>query len=192
MGYQLATAFAAVMVAAGRLADIFGRRRLLLIGIAVFIVASSLCGLAQAGWWLIAVQGIGAGVFLTALLSIVSSAFPPDEQSKGIGVWAGVIGIGIAVGPFVGGFLTEVASWRWFFFVNIPIALLAVFLTLRVVRESRDETTGRHVDLFRRHHPREPYTRYRTELTSRAACGRSGAAPGIRNCTGLACNSSLR
>jgi MFS family permease len=142
-------AFAAVMVAAGRLADIFGRRRLLLIGIGVFIVASSLCGLAQAGWWLIAaraVQGVGAGVFLTASLSIVSSAFPPDEQSKGIGVWAGVIGI--AVGPFVGGFLTEVASWRWFFFVNIPKALLAVFLTLMVMRESRDETTGRHVDFF--------------------------------------------
>ena len=144
-------AFAVVMVAAGRLADIFGRRLLLLIGIAVFIVASSLCGLAQADWWLIAAraaQGLGAGVFLTASLSIVSNAFPSDEQSKGIGVWAGVIGIGIAVGPFVGGFLTEVASWRWFFFVNIPIALLSVFLTLRVVRESRDETAGRHVDLF--------------------------------------------
>lgn len=143
--------FAVVMVAAGRLADIFGRRRLLLIGIALFIVASSLCGLAQADWWLIAaraMQGVGAGVFLTASLSIVSSAFPPDEQSKGIGVWAGVIGIGIAVGPFVGGILTEVASSRWFFFVNIPIALLAVFLTLRVVRESRDETAGRYVDLF--------------------------------------------
>jgi MFS family permease len=123
----------------------------LLIGIAIFIVASSLCGLAQADWWIIAaraVQGTGAGVFLTASLSMVSDAFPPEEQSKGIGVWAGVIGIGIAVGPFVGGFLTEVASWRWFFFVNIPIALLAVFLTLRVVRESRDETAGRHVDLF--------------------------------------------
>jgi len=144
-------AFAVVMVAAGRLADIFGRRRLLLIGTALFIVASSLCGLARADWWLLAaraVQGVGAGVFLTASLSIVSSAFPPDEQSKGIGVWAGVIGIGIAVGPFVGGILTEVASWRWFFFVNIPIALLAVFLTLRVVRESRDETAGRYVDLF--------------------------------------------
>jgi EmrB/QacA subfamily drug resistance transporter len=144
-------ALAVVMVAAGRLADIFGRRRLLLIGIALFIVASSLCGLAQTDWWLIAaraVQGVGAGVFLTTSLSIVSSAFPPDEQSKGIGVWAGVIDIGIAVGPFVGGILTEVASWRQFFFVNIPIALLAVFLTLRVVRESRDETAGRYVDLF--------------------------------------------
>src|ERR687886_15088 len=144
-------AFAVVMVAAGRLADIFGRRLLLLIGIAIFIVASSLCGLAQADWWIIAAraaQGLGAGVFLTASLSIVSGAFPPEEQSKGIGVWAGVIGIGIAVGPFIGGFLTEVASWRWFFFVNIPIALLSVFLTLRVVRESRDETAGRHVDFF--------------------------------------------
>src|SRR5919205_4487765 len=144
-------AFAVVMVAAGRLADIFGRRLLLLIGIAIFIVASSLCGLAQADWWIIAaraVQGLGAGVFLTASLSIVSNAFPPEERSRGIGIWAGIIGVGIAVGPLIGGFLTEVASWRWFFFVNIPIALLAVLLTLMVVPESRDETARRHVDLI--------------------------------------------
>src|ERR687885_2343998 len=143
-------AFAVVMVAAGRFADIFGRRRLL-IGITIFIVASFLCGLAQADWWLIAaraVQGLGAGVFLTASLSIVSNAFPPEERSRGIGVWAGIIGVGIAVGPLVGGFLTEVASWHWFFFVNIPIAMLAIFLTLRVVPESRDETARRHVDLI--------------------------------------------
>ena len=133
------------MVAAGRLADIFGRRKVLLISIILFVVASAFCGLAQADWWLIAaraVQGIGAGVFLTASLSIVSNAFPPEERSKGIGIWAGIIGVGIAVGPLVGGFLTEVASWRWFFFVNIPIALLAIFLTLRAVPESRDETAG--------------------------------------------------
>ena len=144
-------AFTVPMVAAGRLADIFGRRRVLLIGIIVFVVASALCGLAQADWWLIAaraVQGIGAGVFLTASLSIVSNAFPPEERSKGIGVWAGIIGVGIAAGPLIGGFLTEVASWRWFFFVNIPIALLAVFLTLRAVPESRDETARHHVDLL--------------------------------------------
>jgi EmrB/QacA subfamily drug resistance transporter len=144
-------AFTVPMVAAGRLADIFGRRKVLLIGIAVFVVASALCGLAQADWWLIAaraVQGLGAGVFLTASLSIVSNAFPPEERSGGIGVWAGIIGVGIAVGPLVGGFLTEVASWRWFFFVNIPIAMLAIFLSLRVVPESRDETARRHVDLI--------------------------------------------
>ena len=87
-------------------------------------------------------------MFLTASLSIVSNAFPPEERSRGIGIWAGIIGVGIAVGPLVGGFLTEVASWRWFFFVNIPIALLAIFLALRAVPESRDETAGRHVDLI--------------------------------------------
>ena len=146
-------AFTVPMVAAGRLADIFGRRKVLLIGIAVFVVASASCGLAQADWWLIAaraVQGIGAGVFLTASLSIVSNAFPPEERSKGIGIWAGIIGVGIAAGPLVGGFLTEVASWRWFFFVNIPIALLAIFLTLRAVPESRDETAGARITYSRR------------------------------------------
>lgn len=141
---------AALMVAAGRMADIFGRRRVLLIGTAVFVVASAACGLAQADWWLIAaraVQGVGASAFFAASLSIVSNAFPPEERSKGIGVWAGVGAVGLAIGPLVSGFLTEALSWRWFFFINVPIALLAVLLTVMAVRESRDETAGRHVDL---------------------------------------------
>ncbi|MGF1470910.1 MAG: MFS transporter [Rubrobacteraceae bacterium] len=143
-------AFAAPMVAVGRLADIFGRRRVLLIGIAVFASASALCGLAQTDWWLISarvVQGLGGAMLFAASLSIVSNTFPPAERSKGIGLWAGVNGVGTAVGPLVAGLLTSALSWRWFFYVNIPIALLTVFLILVVVRESRDESAGRHVDL---------------------------------------------
>ena len=143
-------ALAAPSVAAGRLADIFGRRRVLLIGTVVFIAGSAASGLAQADWWLIAarvVQGFGAVAFFAASLSIVSNAFPPDERSKGIGVWAGIGTVGLAIGPLIGGFLTQTLSWRWFFFVNIPVAVLAVILTLVAVRESKDESASRHVDL---------------------------------------------
>jgi EmrB/QacA subfamily drug resistance transporter len=144
-------AFAAPTVAAGRLADIFGRRKVLLIGTTVFVVGSAASGLAQADWWLIAarvVQGVGASAFFAASLSIVNNAFRPEERSKGIGVWASAGTMGLAVGPLVGGFLTEALSWRWFFFMNVPVGLLAIFLTVVAVRESRDETVGRHVDLL--------------------------------------------
>ena len=143
-------ALAAPSVAAGRLADIFGRRRVLLIGTVVFIAGSAASGLAQADWWLIAarvVQGFGAAAFFAASLSIVSNAFPPEERSKGIGVWAGIGTVGLAIGPLIGGFLTQTLSWRWFFFVNIPVAVLAIILTLVAVRESKDESASRHVDL---------------------------------------------
>jgi EmrB/QacA subfamily drug resistance transporter len=143
-------ALAAPSVAAGRLADIFGRRRVLLIGTVVFVAGSAGSGLAQADWWLIAarvVQGFGAAAFFAASLSIVSNAFPPEERSKGIGVWAGIGTVGLAIGPLVGGFLTQTLSWRWFFFVNIPVAVLAIILTLVAVRESKDESASRHVDL---------------------------------------------
>ena len=144
-------ALAAPSVAAGRLADIFGRRMVLLIGTTVFVVGSAGSGLAQTDWWLIAarvVQGFGAAAFFAASLSIVSNAFPPDQRSKGIGVWAGIGTVGLAIGPLIGGFLTQALSWRWFFFVNIPVAVLAIALTLAVVRESRDEGASSHVDLF--------------------------------------------
>src|SRR5215216_170005 len=93
-------ALAAPSVAAGRLADIFGRRKVLLIGTVVFIAGSAASGLAQADWWLIAarvVQGFGAAALFAASLSIVSNAFPPEERSKGIGVWAGIGTVGLVL-----------------------------------------------------------------------------------------------
>ena len=93
-------ALAAPSVAAVRLADIFGRRRMLLIGTTVFVVGSAASGLAQADWWLIAarvVQGFGAAALFAASLSIVSNAFPPEERSKGIGVWAGIGTVGLVL-----------------------------------------------------------------------------------------------
>ncbi|MCO8246531.1 MULTISPECIES: MFS transporter [unclassified Haladaptatus] len=142
-------AFAAPMVAFGRLSDIFGRRRVLLIGITIFIAASAFAGFSQSELWLVSarvVQGLGAAAFFAASLPIVSHAFPEKERGKGIALWAAISGLGLAAGPLVGGVLTQMVSWRWFFFFNVPLAAVAVILTLAAVRESRDETVGHHVD----------------------------------------------
>lgn len=143
-------AFAAPTVAFGRLADIFGRRRLVLIGAVVFVVGSALCGLAQADWQLIfarVVQGVGAAPLFAVSLSIVSNAFPPEQRSRGIGIWVGIGAFGNISGPLVAGLLAGALSWRWLFLVNIPIAVLAIFLIASAVRESRDETVGQNVDV---------------------------------------------
>ncbi len=138
-------AFAAPLLAVGRLGDIIGRRKVLLIGTVIFGVGSVLCGIAHTDWWLIgarALQGLGCSMFFANSLSIVSNAFPAEQRGVGIGVWSSVGTIGSAVGPLVGGILTEYLSWHWFFFVNIPIVVAAIVLTLFAVPESRDETAG--------------------------------------------------
>ena len=138
--------FAAPLLAVGRLGDIIGRRKTLLIGTAIFAFGSALCGAAESVSWLIAaraVQGLGASMFFANSLSIVSTAFPAEKRGVGIGAWSSTGTIGAAVGPLIGGLLTEYFSWRWFFLVNVPIALAAVALTLVAVPESRDPTVKR-------------------------------------------------
>src|SRR5437588_9487000 len=129
-GYLLA--FAAPIIAVGRLADIVGRRKVVLIGIGVFVTGSAACMAAQSPAFLIAarlVQGVGGGMIFATSLSIVSSAFPVDERAAAIGIWSGIGGVGSAIGPFVAGVLTQSASWRWFFFINIPIGAGVILLT---------------------------------------------------------------
>jgi EmrB/QacA subfamily drug resistance transporter len=141
--------FAVLLVTGGRLGDIFGRRRLFLFGVIVFGISSLLIGLAADDTMLVAfraVQGIGAAFMMPATLSLISNAFPPEQRGTAIGTWAGVSALALAIGPVVGGFLTQDVSWRAIFFINPPIAVAAVAVTLFATRESRDETVGRAVD----------------------------------------------
>ncbi len=142
--------FAVLLVTGGRLGDIFGRRRMFLFGVAVFGISSAAIGFAPTDTILVAfraVQGIGAAFMMPATLSIITQAFPPEQRGMAIGTWAGVSALALAIGPVVGGFLTQQVGWRAIFFINPPIALIATAVTLFAAHESRDETVGKRVDL---------------------------------------------
>jgi EmrB/QacA subfamily drug resistance transporter len=141
--------FAVLLVTGGRLGDIFGRRRMFLFGVVTFGASSAFIGLSQSEAWLVggrAIQGVGAAFMMPATLSIISNAFPPHERGKAIGTWAGVSALALAIGPVVGGFLVENVSWQSIFFLNLPVAAIAVVVTLFATHESRDETAPPSID----------------------------------------------
>jgi EmrB/QacA subfamily drug resistance transporter len=140
-GYALT--FAALMLIGGKLADAYGRRLMFVIGILVFTGASLWCGLADSGSMLIVariVQGAGAALMNPATLSIIAATFPPRERGMAIGIWAGVSALALAIGPLVGGLLTEHLSWHWIFFVNVPVGVIAIAASFLLITESKDET----------------------------------------------------
>jgi EmrB/QacA subfamily drug resistance transporter len=142
--------FAVLLVTGGRLGDIFGRRRMFLFGVVVFAASSAGIGFSPDDTWLVigrAIQGIGAAFMMPGTLSIISNTFPPHERGKAIGTWAGVSALALAIGPVVGGFLVENVSWQSIFFLNLPVAVAAVFVTLLATEESRDESVGHSVDI---------------------------------------------
>jgi len=147
-GYALT--FAAFMLIGGKLADYLGRRRIFMIGLAVFTGASLACGLAPSGGFLIGariVQGLGGALMNPATLSIITATFEPRERGKAIGIWAGVSAMALAIGPLVGGLLTEHVNWNWIFFVNVPIGILGLLAIPIFIDESRDESAEQRLDV---------------------------------------------
>ncbi len=142
--------FASLLLFSGRASDIWGRRLFLVTGVVIFMVASVLAGAADSGATLIGarlLQGIGAAFLLPATLSSLNAIFVGRERAIAFAVWGSTIGGMAALGPLVGGWLTTNASWRWAFWMNIPLGLIVVALTLWALPESRDGTTGRTLDI---------------------------------------------
>ena len=142
--------FAAVLVPAGRWADRVGRRRVFIAGLAAFSIGSLLCGVAPSALTLIGarvIQAGGAGLMVPASLSLLLASVPPSARPAAIGTWSAFGAMGAAFGPVIGGSLVQL-SWRWVFFINIPIGVAAIALAVRVVPESRDPHAGRRPDLI--------------------------------------------
>jgi EmrB/QacA subfamily drug resistance transporter len=145
-----ALTFAVLMLSGGKLADFFGRKRIFLLGLAVFTASSLVCGLATSGGMLIGartVQGVGAALMMPATLSIISATFPPRQRGTAIGIWAGVSAMALAIGPLIGGVITEHIDWSWIFFVNVPIGALGLAVGWIVIRETRDTSAEQRLDI---------------------------------------------
>ncbi|HZT53477.1 MAG TPA: MFS transporter, partial [Gaiellaceae bacterium] len=143
--------FGGFLLLGGRAGDLLGRKRLFLIGLVVFTGASLLNGLASTSGMLIgfrALQGLGAALISPAALSIVSTTFEEGaERARALAVWAAIAIGGSAVGLVLGGLLTQYFSWPWIFFVNVPVGVVAFFLSMRLVPESRDELAAKNYDV---------------------------------------------
>jgi EmrB/QacA subfamily drug resistance transporter len=139
-----------MIILAGSLGDIYGRRRIFTIGLGVFVAASMACGFATNVTFLIVarlVQGLGGALLVPGSLAILSSSFHPDDRSRAIGAWSGLGGAWTAIGPFLGGWLVDNVSWRYVFFINLPIVTFTVAMALRQVPETMDEKAERQVDM---------------------------------------------
>ena len=133
---------ATCMLNAGTIGDWIGRKRVFVVGVGIFTAASAACGAATTPLFLNlarGVQGVGGAVMFAVSLAILSQEFHGRERGTAFGIWGATIGLAVAIGPLVGGILTEYAGWRWIFFVNVPIGALCVVGALRVLHESRDD-----------------------------------------------------
>ncbi len=143
--------FAGFLLLGGRAADLFGRRKIFMVGLAVFTVSSLLGGMAQSQAWLIgarALQGLGAAILAPATLTILTSTFAEGPaRARALGVWSAVSAAGASAGALFGGILTDFLSWRWILFVNVPVGAVALVAARRDLPESRAEMAHRHLDL---------------------------------------------
>ncbi|CAN5256826.1 MFS transporter [soil metagenome] len=139
-----ALTLASFILLGGTLGDRFGRRRIFLVGVIWFAATSALCGLAVDVEMLIAsraLQGVGAALLTPGSLSILQASFRSRDRARAIGAWSGLGGVATAIGPLLGGWLVDVASWRWVFLINLPLAALVVVVSLRHVPESHDPSS---------------------------------------------------
>ena len=147
-GYALT--FAVLMLTGGKLADMFGRRRIFIVGLAIFTASSLACGLATGAGFLIGarvVQGVGAALMNPATLSIIIATFPPRQRGTAIGIWVGVSAMALAIGPLIGGILTEQINWSWIFFINVPVGIAGIIVARLFITESRDKSEEQRLDL---------------------------------------------
>lgn len=141
----------ALILAGGSLGDRLGRKRVFSAGLLLFTIASAWCGMAESANQLIAaraVQGIGAAMLVPGSLAIISASFSKEDRGRAIGTWSGFTAIAAGVGPVLGGWLIEHVSWRWIFFINLPLAAVVLAITWWRVPESRDESAGERVDIL--------------------------------------------
>jgi EmrB/QacA subfamily drug resistance transporter len=138
--------FAAMLMPAGTLADRFGRKRILIIGLVLFTAASAICGAAHSDTalnWARALQGVGAALQLSAAMATLSHSFRGPARARAFSFWGSVIGVAIMLGPVAGGLITQYLGWRWIFFVNLPVGLSMIALTLYAVEDSKDPQAKR-------------------------------------------------
>ncbi|MGA2472172.1 MAG: DHA2 family efflux MFS transporter permease subunit [Acidimicrobiales bacterium] len=146
-GYALT--LAAFLLLGGSLGDRYGRKRVFSVGVVWFAAASACCGLAPGAGLLITarvVQGVGGALLAPASLAILQASFRAEDRARAIGAWSGLSGVAAAAGPLVGGSLIAIGSWRWVFFINLPVAAVVLVVTARHVPESRDPTSSGRID----------------------------------------------
>jgi EmrB/QacA subfamily drug resistance transporter len=139
----------ALIILGGSLGDRYGRRRVFVLGLLSFTAASVVCGLAPNTLLLIgarAVQGIGGALLVPGSLAIISACFAGDDRARAVGMWSGLSGVSLVIGPFIGGWLIDAFSWRAIFFINVPLAVVAIYITMSHVPETRDSTAAGRPD----------------------------------------------
>jgi EmrB/QacA subfamily drug resistance transporter len=145
-----ALTFGVLLLTGGKLADLLGRRAIFIVGLVIFTAASLWCGLAGTAGSLIAartLQGVGAALMNPATLSIITATFPPRQRGTAIGIWAGVSALALAIGPLVGGLLTQDIHWSWIFFINIPVGIAGIVAARVFIDETRDTSREQRLDL---------------------------------------------
>ncbi len=148
-GYLLT--LSALILTGGALGDRYGRRRMFIVGVVWFTVASLLCGLAVNLEMLIAariLQGVGGALLAPASLAIIQASFHPEDRARAVGAWSGLSGVSAAIGPLFGGYMIDALSWRFIFWLNVPVAAIVIFVCVRHVPETHDPTSARRPDIM--------------------------------------------